>query len=206
MMGNEWSMTTAIGTCFAAIVALFAFWQSIKMRKNSAFNALFTHLLDNHKKVFTHKELYTNYYEFFKYKIIEIQSIRDLCDIWKEYCHNLHYSSKDNEVVFSHSFKFVYHEVITVLNNDTISELTKRRYIGIIQSSMNQDELFCYLVNLLQHFNNYPDNPNDYREQLKRFHFFDDLLREHDRRYRDVMKHLCTYLYIDVGKIIDLRV
>ena len=69
---------------------------------------------------------------------------------------------------------------------------------------MNKDELFCYLVNLLQNFENYPDDRNDYRRQLREHHFFDDLLREHDEHYREAMAHLSIHLYEDMSELIAL--
>lgn len=201
-MGAEscWTMIGALGTWGAVVAAGFAYAQSLKMRKNSAFNALFTQLMENHKEVFANKKRCSDFYVMLYNKLDDVRNIRDLCDIWGAY----NDSMKSDSVKFSHAFKFVYHEVITVLDDDTINDLSKRRYIGIIQAMMNKDELFCYLVNLLQHFENYPEDDNDYREQLKQYHFFDDLLREHDRRYSEVMAHLCTCLYADVSRLIDI--
>ena len=195
-----WTMIGAIATWLAVIVAGIAYFESLKMKKNSAFNALFTQLMENHKNVFAKKEWCTDFYVQFYNKLDEVRNIKDLCDIWGAY----NDSMKRDSVEFSHAFKYVYHEVITVLNDNTINDLSKRRYIGIIQAMMNKDELFCYLVNLLQHFENYPEDDNDFREQLKQYHFFDDLLREHDSRYREVIAHLCTCIYPDVSRLIDI--
>ena len=92
----------------------------------------------------------------------------------------------------------------TVLNDTTIDEKAKQHYIGIIQAMMNKHELFCYLISLLQHFENYPDDKNDYREQLKQYNFFADIMRKHDPLYTDLTEHLCNQLYIDVSKIINI--
>ena len=63
---------------------------------------------------------------------------------------------------------------------------------------------FCYLVNLLQYFETYPD-AEDCRTQLKRYHFFDDLMRVKDERYKEVMNSLCVRLYMDAGKLLNLK-
>ena len=57
-MGAEscWTMIGALGTWGAVVAAGFAYAQSLKMRKNSAFNALFTQLMENHKEVFGNKK------------------------------------------------------------------------------------------------------------------------------------------------------
>lgn len=62
----------------------------------------------------------------------------------------------------------------------------------------------CHLVSLLQHFEKYPDDENDYREQLKQYNFFADIMRKHDPLYTDLMEHLSNQLYIDVSKIINI--
>ena len=195
-----WAMITALATVATAAVALFALVQSYKTRKNSTFNALFSQLIANHKGT-TCKKQCTEFYKYFYDRIDDVKTICDLVDLWAEFQKGL---GIEKSVRFSHTFKYVYHEVTTVHKEGTISPSAKRHYIGIIQSLMNKDELFCYLINLLQHFEIYPDDENDYREQLKQYRFFDDLLRDKDDRYREVMAHLCTYLYVDVSKIIDL--
>lgn len=197
-MKVEW--VEAIATGFAALMAFFAFFQSQKTRKNSAFNALFSQLIANHKEVST-PNMCTKFYKYFSDRMDNVKTIRDLVEIWAEFQKEL---GIEETVRFSHMFKYVYHEVITVHKESTISQRAKRHYIGVIQSLMNKDELFCYLVNLMQHFENYPDDENDFREQLKLYHFFDDLLRDQDDRYREVLAHLCTYLYIDVSRIIEM--
>lgn len=197
----NWNMMETVGAVVAAIMAILAFVESLRMRKNSAFNSLFAQLIANHKEIFADKSLSTDFYHFFYKRQDEVRTIQDLVDIWKKY---KEYIGADQAVRFSHAFKYVYHEVVTVLSDETIGEQTKSRYLGIIQSYMNKDELFCYLVNLLQHFETYPDSEG-YREELKRYHFFDDLLRVHDDRYHEVLSHLGTQLYMDVGTLVNLR-
>lgn len=198
-MTAEW--VEAIATGLAALMAFFAFFQSQRTRKNSAFNALFSQLIANHKDVSTEK-ICTKFYEYFSEKKDDVKTMRDLVDFWAVFQKDK--LDIDESVRFSHMFKYVYHEVITVHKESTISQRAKCHYIGVIQSLMNKDELFCYLINLMQHFEKYPDDINDYREQLKQYRFFDDLLREQDDRYREIMAHLCTYLCTDVSKIIDI--
>lgn len=198
---NMWTILTAVGTCLAAIVAASAYFESLKMRKNSAFNTLFAQLVENHNTIFSDKSLSAKFYHHFCKRLDNVWTMQDLCNVWNQFCNEI---GVDETVKFSHAFKYVYHEAITILNDSTIDALTKRRYIGILQSLMNQDELFCYLINLLQHFEKYSDDGNDYREQLKQYNFFEDILREDDERYGDVMAHLCTSLYTDVKKIINL--
>lgn len=51
---------------------------------------------------------------------------------------------------FSNYFKYIYHEVMFVYNQEDFF-FRKKKYISIIQSQMNNDELFCYLLNLIDY-------------------------------------------------------
>jgi hypothetical protein len=165
---------TALGTIMATVVAFFAYQQSKKMRKNNMFNSLFTQLIGNHKAIFESEVLsrtkpvrtfgsycikeeenaFSNFYKYYAYRQNELKIISDLISLWDDYKMGIR-----DGVAFSHAFKYVYHEVTTVLRDDTIDERAKRHYVGIIQSLMNKDELFCYLVNLLQHSRSIPKRP-----------------------------------------------
>lgn len=222
-----WTMIEAIGTILSAVAALvalviavIAFRESQMMRKSSAFDALFSQLISNHKDVFgaeclqkpsvtkTYKELpswynrennaFTNFYNYYQSQP-KVETTHQLVRIWESYKDSI-----DNSVHFSQACKYVYHEVCTVYNEKSIDEKAKQHYIGIIQAMMNKHELFCYLISLLQHFENYPEDKNDYREQLKQYNFFADIMRKHDPLYTDLMEHLCNQLYIDVSTIINI--
>lgn len=221
-----WTMIEAIGTILGAVVALvalaiaiIAFRESQKMRKSSAFDALFSQLISSHKEVFRteclqkrtvksesedtswynpKQDAFTNFYNYYQSQP-KVETTHQLVRIWESYKDSI-----DNSVHFSQACKYVYHEVCAVYNEKSIDEKAKQHYIGIIQAMMNKHELFCYLISLLQHFENYPEDKNDYREQLKQYNFFADIMRKHDPLYTDLMEHLCNQLYIDVSKIINI--
>ena len=81
-MTAEW--VEAIATGFAALMAFIAFFQSQRTRKNSAFNALFSQLIANHKDVSTEK-ICTKFYEYFYDRMDDVRTIRDLVDFWAEF-------------------------------------------------------------------------------------------------------------------------
>lgn len=222
-----WTFLQAVGTILSAAIAFWALRtakkaikESQKMRKSSAFDALFSQLISNHKDVFKaeclqkpsvtktdkaisswfnqEQDAFTNFYNYYVSQP-KVETTRQLADMWEVYK-----GSIDNSVHFSQACKYVYHEVCTVYNEESIDEKAKQHYIGIIQAMMNKHELFCYLVSLLQHFENYPEDKNDYREQLKQYNFFADIMRKHDPLYTDLMEHLCNQLYMDVSKIINI--
>ena len=194
-------MIQALATLLAVIVAGLAYRESMRMRKSSGFNALFSQLIAIHKEAFVKKQFFIDFRKSFERDKNSIQTIDGLCDYWDRYQESL----KNESVEFSHAFKYVYHEVVTVLYNESIDEQAKRHYIGIIQAMMNKDELLCYLVNLMQHFHRYPFDANDIREELRHHHFFDDLTRLHDKRYRPLMECLDKYLYSDISKLVSFE-
>ena len=217
---NNSDIIELCGVIVAIIAALLALYQSYSTRKSSAFDALFSQLISNHKDVFgadclqkpsvtkTDEEspswyygeqnAFTNFYNYYQSQP-KVETTHQLVRIWESYKDSI-----DNSVHFSQACKYVYHEVCAVYNEKSIDEKAKQHYIGIIQAMMNKHELFCYLISLLQHFENYPEDKNDYREQLKQYNFFSDIMRKHDPLYTDLMEHLCNKLYIDVSKIVNI--
>lgn len=76
-----------IAATVAALMALLAFFQSLRTRKNSAFNALFSQLIANHKEVFADKPC-TEFYKYFADRLDDVKTVRDLVDIWAEFQKN----------------------------------------------------------------------------------------------------------------------
>lgn len=194
-------MIQALATLLAVIVAGLAYWESMRMRKSSAFDALFSQLIANHKEAFAKQGLFIDFRKRLEKNKDTVQTIGDLCEFWNKYKESL----KDEGAAFSHAFKYVYHEVVTVLNDKSIDEQARHHYIGIIQAMMNKDELFCYLVNLMQHFHHYPFGENDIREELRQHHFFDDLTRLHDKRYHKLMEWLKEHMYQDISALVKFE-
>ena len=93
----------------------------------------------------------------------------DINYIWNTYTDSLIYKSN-----FLNCFKCMYHIVFTV-HKSQLSEEDKKRYIGIIQSQLNLDILFCYLINLIIARNG---AQGYYCSLLKKYDFFKDLFED----------------------------
>ena len=89
---------------------------------------------------------------------------------------------------FDNYFKYIFYEVDWVCRQEIFNDEEKKRYVRMIQSQMNNEELFCYVVNLLAYcflnrvrhgVNNLEkDEDSEHSEYLKslRDHsFFNDL-------------------------------
>lgn len=223
----------AIATIVAAIMAIGAHRVAIKTRRANAFCTLFTQLIGNHKDIFGKEELKTTamekydtmidpqilsqidikqnvfkvFCDYFQ-KAIELKSCQiddnRISEIWNKYVNSI-----DNKVEFSHCFKYVFNELDTVLSQKrcVLDKKEKNHYLKIIQSYMNYDELFCYLINLMQHYHkNTGCDPNavyDFRDCLKKFGFFDDLKHD-ENRYAKIINKLKDKT--SINKLITIKV
>ena len=220
-------IVTAIACCFA----WRAYLQSKKTRRSAAFSMLFAQLMANHRAVFGNEELkHTTlrpnsecnkfsidenddvFINFTKYYLSKHESIckrgenseltYELIDkTWADYVNSIKEESE-----FSHCFKYVYHEIRTVMyenNGYSLDDNDWIHYMGVIQANMNYDELFCYFINLLQHFGriaNKREIYNDWKKEdlvfldgLKKSCFFNNLQERHDSKYLSAMKDLKKY-------------
>ena len=200
------NLITAIATVIAAIYAYHAYKHSIKMRKSTSFDAIFTQLISNLQGYMNHATLQkTNinkkairqgdvevcyksneslsYHEEYNtflcfcsiYKAYSKKehgkklTQEDINYIWNTYTDSLTYKSN-----FLNCFKYMYH-IVFIVNESQLSEEDKKRYIGIIQSQLNLDILFCYLINLIVARNG---AQGYYCSVLKEYYFFKDLFED----------------------------
>lgn len=217
--GNQCDLSSwgnVLVSALALTVAFYAYEESRIMRKNSTFSALFSQLINNHKNRFgddvlkktalvvpfessidKNDNVFSNFYKFYEshHKAIKDPTNNlSIIGVWDEYVQMIKEGTK-----FSHCFKFVYNEIKTVLDEKTIDDNEKKHYMSIIQSYMNNDELFCYLINLLQHYGNYY-REEEYKDSLCRYGFFGDLMQSRDKHYASLINDLRTTV---AGK--DLR-
>lgn len=111
-------------------------------------------------------------------------------DFWHEFDDNL-----SEEPKFSNCFKYVYHEIKTVLKEPSLGKTERKLYMGIIQANMNYNELFCYFINLLQHYSigkkdTLSNEDEEFLEGLKHNNFFGNILEIHDKDYFRLIKDL----------------
>lgn len=196
---------------FALVVAWHAYKESRTMRKSSTFNILFSQLINNHKDRFSDEALkktistggygidvndnvFSNFYRYYEtqHKAMKNSAGKlSIIAMWDNYVQMIKEGTK-----FSHCFKYVYNEIRVVLDEKTINDDEKRHYMNIIQSYMNNDELFCYLMNLLQHYGGYY-RKEEYKDLLYKYGFFGDLLQSRDKHYVSLINDLRTTV---VGK------
>lgn len=202
---------SAAASAIAVIFSAFIAYKSMKISKNASFNTLFAQLMDNHISIFSKETLkvtsedkklvsvFTDFFDHCKKRIhsSDEEVSKHVQDIYNDFLNTLVDSSD-----FSRCFKFVYHEIKTVQNTFTEGEKDERKhYIGIIQASMNYDELFAYFINLLQHFANMiVDNGNNEISELitventisgllnKKEKTISELLKEKDKTISELLK------------------
>lgn len=205
---DKWNMIEAIATCFAATCALLAYIQSNKMRRLTSFDAVFTqlianfHLFINDKTVSEPKYIQSDdciindkvnvflafcqtYDKFYREENKVFNEI-EIIQLWNRFTSSLQCKSN-----FLNCFKYVYHIVKVVLESP-LKEKEKSQYIGIIQSQLNLDILFCYLINQIVANHG---RETDYSEKLKKYKFFKNLEDDHDG-YEKLVKstiHICIY-------------
>lgn len=139
----------------------------------------------------TDKSVFTSFFEHCNEKLNPSEKTKSSVIINSTFIKDTLYNNFLNTLVdssdFSRCFKFVYHEIKTVQNTFTEKEKDERKhYIGIIQASMNYDELFAYFINLLQHFANKKEDKN-FLELLKEDEFFKNLTEGHSTKYKDII-------------------
>lgn len=135
------------------------------------------------------QDAFSYFYLYLEVSCDQCKNLCDLCNIWDNYMNSI-----TCKVQYSHCFKYLYHEIKTVLSQSdhVLKAKNKRYYIGIIQSYLNYDELFCYLINLIQHYHRVgiKDNEedNEFKKALLNYNFFGDL--EHEDKYWNVLSGL----------------
>lgn len=215
-----WSMISAIATSAAAILAYCAYRQSVRMRKFSSFDSLFTQLLSNMQIFINSSYLQTTRMErggapmfnFLKNNKINIScynknrnTFLNFCSIYKKYANNNSHMLDENKInqlwqsytnslvnqsCFLNCFKYFYHMVTAVIDSP-LDEEYKKKYIGIIQSQLNLDILFCYLINLIAV---YQGKEAVYCSKLKQYEFFKNLFEDHDGYGKLINSTIHVYL------------
>ena len=118
--------------------------------------------------------VFKSFCEYFKHNIPQNYKSeftpREICNIWKTFCDNLHYKSE-----FEASFKYIYQCVNTV-DKEKLSEVAKQGYIRAVSDIITSEQLFCYFINLVE-FCDGDCTTDPTVELLRKYRFFDDLFR-----------------------------
>lgn len=198
----DWlTLSTDISTCHATWVGSIATWGAaicalisiylaykafrgqVNASRRASFDATFTQIFAQHNtlraRVISHsnsfwceKNVFTRCKEEFAQK-----GNQTVLEFWKHF--NEKVIKNEVSVDFKNFFKYIYHEVTTVTDQEkkVLDNYTKKKYIDLIQAQMNNDELFCYLINQIAHYDEHAKNKKvkKYADKLKKYDFFKEL-------------------------------
>lgn len=193
-----WEMVTAISTLIAAYLAYKAYNNSVRMRRQASFDSVFSQLLVNYRSYQLDKRLLTtkvkkeddslkyvpdSTFHYFctiyeKESERNMQTLEGITRIWSNYSNSLVYRAN-----FLNTFKYIYY-VVDLVANSPLDEKMKRRYVKIVQSQLNMDILFCYLINLICMSRG---EVNDYIYTLRKYDFFKDIFKDGER-YKPIIE------------------
>ena len=193
---NDWG---AYAACLSApftfasvLLAYRAFRKQSETARHTTFDTLFSQMLANHHNLYQ-KAVGNENSNIFHEMCVSFRdcshkdpmSPKEIFEFWNAYREKI----GANFVNFDNYFKYIFYEVDWVCRQEIFNDEEKKRYVRMIQSQMNNEELFCYVVNLLAYY--YLDQVrrgvkdfNDsikitehykYLESLRNHSFFNDL-------------------------------
>lgn len=185
-IGDWGDFATCLATIFALISISFAyraFRSQVKAARRTSFDATFTQIFAQHKalhdKAANHK-VYIGIWDRIICNIFNVShNVFALCKeeyeksnesvymFWKKFNYDI---GNEASIDLKNYFKYIYHEVNIVVSqsDDVLNGYTKQNYIQLIQAQMSYDELLCYLINQVEHFNYWRDNQERNREIYER--------------------------------------
>lgn len=121
--------------------------------------------------------------DIFRYYFTKLKGTADLdiCSLWKDYCSNKNVD-KDKRLEsyenLKNYFKFIYHEVSMIQAYESaqvLDEKLAKKYVLLIQAHMNNYELLCYMINLIDYYERTSHSNKKYLKYLRKYNFFKDL-------------------------------
>lgn len=202
-------------TCMTLPIALISFFYVYRTfqsqalaTKRSSFDVTFTQMFAQHnilrEKVVRHllfapfpeRDIKVDFFSFFRIKAFSL--INERFNITDFYNSTIRVYDLRGAIDFKNYCKFVYHEVQMVAINEYLNENVKRRYIRLIQGQMNNDELFCYLINQIEYISHKRQNwiETNMNENLRlweeqRVSYIDSIEYARQLRYYDFFRDLC---------------
>jgi len=208
---SDWgNFATCIGAFFALIsiyLAYRAFISQVNAARRASFDATFTQIFAQHKILYdkamqhNNKVLFVSDYNRKCIKGSVNKNIFYICkNEYNEYINIIRTSSRNNDISefwtrfneqigasvsvdFKNYLKYIHNEVEFVASqpDDILDNDAKQRYIQLIQAQMNNDELFCYLINKVEFMyrnkSNLEEDTRIHAEHLKDYKFFIELCR-----------------------------
>lgn len=159
-LSKEMSDWGAYATClgipftFASVLLAYrAFRKQSETARHTTFDTLFSQMLANHHNLYQKavKEDSLVFYRFCRFFIQNdkfSETPKGMYVFWEAYRQYIgaRFANFDNY------FKYIYYEVNWVCRQEIFNDEEKKRYVRMIQSQMNNEELFCYVINLLAYY------------------------------------------------------
>lgn len=182
--GNFATCLTSVFTAVSVILAYKAFMGQQMQLRRASFDSLFTQLMSQH--IFLYQKIKSGEngnVDIFRYYFTRLKDTKkiDVRELWKSYCY---YQSvnKDTRLEsyenLKNYFKFIYNEISLIQSYESVKILNKKlakKYVLLIQAHMNNYELLCYLINLIDYYERTCHSNEKYLEFLKKYDFFKDL-------------------------------
>lgn len=235
---DKWGdFATFFGGIFALIsiyLAYRAFISQVNAARRASFDATFTQIFAQHKILYdkamqhNNKVLFVSDYnkkcikgsvnknifyicknEYNEYISIIRTSGRsdDISEFWTRFNEQIGASVS---VDFKNYLKYIHNEVEFVASqpDDILDNDAKQRYIQLIQAQMNNDELFCYLINKVEFMyrnqSNLEEDTRIHAEHLRNFRFFIELCRGRSGHV-DFVRYLLRYNNYETTRLIDIN-
>ena len=199
--GNLWAAISCIASLVMGLLAFLAWRQSIKARLYTSFENLYASLLEQQRNLFENScvsqtllkpnptlTILINRTDFhFNIEVDQpvttnfcrcYSNIAKACSgqtfdfptiskIWDDFGSQLVYRAN-----FLNCFKFLYN-IIDTIEASELSDRDKALYMERTQALLNQDELFCYYINLIVSTGGYNQK---HLATLRTYNFFKDLV------------------------------
>lgn len=129
----------------------------------------------------------------------------DISKFWESFNERI---GSSVSVDFKNYLKYIHNEVEFVASqpDDILDNDAKQRYIQLIQAQMNNDELFCYLINkvefMYRHKSNLEEDTKTHAKHLRDFKFFIELCRGKSGHV-DIVETMLRDKELNVSAFID---
>lgn len=196
--GGFATCVTAIFALVSVFLAFKAFSSQTLAAKRASFDATFTQIFAQHSILYKKVQCpsmvhchFAGFRRYFQFRIYYNAGPVTNQQIWEEYNRRLQIGcGEECSSNFKNYFKYIYKEVTYIRDNSDglLNDADQRQYVGLIEGQMNNDELFCYLVNLLEYYEKNTDNQKliSYFEYLKQNAFFKEICKTDG--YKDDVK------------------
>lgn len=196
--GGFATCVTAIFALVSVFLAFKAFSSQTLAAKRTSFDATFTQIFAQHSILYKKVQCpsmvhchFAGFRRYFQFRIYYNAGPVTNQQIWEEYNRRLQIGcGEECSSNFKNYFKYIYKEVTYIRDNSDglLNDADQRQYVGLIEGQMNNDELFCYLVNLLEYYEKNTDNQKliSYFEYLKQNAFFKEICKTDG--YKDDVK------------------